>query len=189
MTQVLFPTRQRCLACRGSLGKTVHDPVLDGLYCSPRCAGVAQPTSDVTAAPRECKTLREGVWHFKRKYRSESEIPDKIRQDASTSWYGCSHCHHLHIGHSRMGTPEQLRVLHDLSVDLADVLVKLRGQATHKQVAAAAGVRPIRIKELEQGIKHADGLATLAAVLKVYRVRLGVQLPADLQRRPVRKVG
>ncbi|MGW0881256.1 hypothetical protein [Streptomyces sp. NPDC002671] len=40
-----------------------------------------------------------------------------------------------------------------------------------------AGVRPVRLKELEEGLKHPEGLETLGKVLRVYRVRLGVALP------------
>lgn len=177
MAETTFPQRKRCKTCRGSLGKTVHDPVLFGLYCSPRCAGIAVPSSLPENAPRECKTQREGKWVFKRKYRSESEIPDALRSDPSTSWYVCSHCGHLHVGHTRMGEAEKFRMFEDPLRDLPDLLVKLRGGATHKQVAEVAGVRPIRIKELEQGIRHPEALETLAKVLKVYRVRLGVALP------------
>ncbi|MFE5859743.1 hypothetical protein [Streptomyces virginiae] len=54
----------------------------------------------------------------------------------------------------------------DLAADLTDLLIKPRGQATRKQVAEVAGVRPIRLKELELG-----------KVLRVYHVRLGVAMP------------
>lgn len=75
-----------------------------------------------------------------------------------------------------MGESESFRKFEDLGRDLTDLLIKLRGQATHKQVAAVAGVRPIRIKELETGIKHEDGLETLGKILKVYQARLGVSM-------------
>lgn len=176
MAETLFPQRQRCKGCRGALGKSASDPVLRGLYCSPRCAGMAAPAQYPADAPRECKTQRDGLWTWKRRYRSESEIPDKLRQDPSTSWYGCTHCGHLHLGHTRMGESESFRKFEDLGRDLTDLLIKLRGQATHKQVAAVAGVRPIRIKELETGIKHEDGLETLGKILKVYQARLGVSM-------------
>ncbi|MET9657882.1 hypothetical protein [Streptomyces sp. NPDC006510] len=39
-------------------------------------------------------------------------------------------------------------------------------------------MRPIRLKELEEGVEHPEGLETLGKVLKVYRVRLGVALQA-----------
>jgi hypothetical protein len=122
--------------------------------------------------------MRDGRKVFKRRYRSESEIPDRLREDPSTNWYSCGHCGHLHMGHTRMGTAEKFRMFEDLGEDLSDLLVKLRGKATHKQVADVAGIRPIRLKELEAGVDHPEGLKTLGKVLKVYRVRLGVALPA-----------
>lgn len=177
MSQILFPQRQRCKTCRGGLGRTVKDEVLFGLYCSARCAGISAPATRPQDAPRECTTVRDGQKVFKRVYRAESEIPDKLREDPSTSWYTCA-WGHIHIGHTRMGTAEKFRMFMDLQEDLSDLLVKLRGQATRKQVAEVAGIRPIRLKELEEGIAHEQNLATLQQVLKVYRVKLGVALPA-----------
>lgn len=56
----------------------------------------------------------------------------------------------------------------DLGEALPDLLVKLRVKATRKQVAEVAGIRPIRLKELETGVEHPAGLKTLDKVLKVY---------------------
>lgn len=53
-----------------------------------------------------------------------------------------------------------------------------QSSAKADQVAEVAGIRPIRLKELEAGLDHPEGLKTLGKVLKVYRVRLGVALPA-----------
>lgn len=178
MAETLFPKRQRCKGCGKGLGLRPQDQVLLGLFCAPKCAGMANPAARPQDAPRECMTVRDGREVFKRRYRSESEIPDRLRGDPSTSWYSCGHCGHLHIGHTRMGTTEKFRMFEDLGEDLPDLLVKLRGKATHKQVAEVAGIRPIRLKELETGIDHHEGLRTLGKVLKVYRVRLGVALPA-----------
>lgn len=178
MAETLFPKRQRCKGCGKGLGLRPQDQVLLGLFCAPKCAGMANPAARPQDAPRECMTVRDGREVFKRRYRSESEIPDRLRGDPSTSWYSCGHCGHLHIGHTRMGTTEKFRIFEDLGEDLPDLLVKLRGKATHKQVAEVAGIRPIRLKELETGIDHHEGLRTLGKVLKVYRVRLGVALPA-----------
>ncbi|WP_309082214.1 hypothetical protein [Zhihengliuella sp.] len=44
-------------------------------------------------------------------------------------------------------------------------------------MAEVAGIRPIRLKELETGVDHPEGLKTLGKVLRAYRVRLGVALP------------
>jgi hypothetical protein len=179
VAEVLFPKRQRCKGCGKGLGLRPQDPVLLGLYCAPRCAGMANPASRAEDAPRECRTMREGKKVFKRRYRSEDEIPDRLREDPSTSWYSCGHCGHWHLGHTRMGTAEKFRMFEDLDEDLPDLLVKLRGKASHKQVAEVAGVRPIRIRELESGVDHPENLKTLGKVLKAYRVRLGVALPTS----------
>ncbi|MFJ7280472.1 helix-turn-helix domain-containing protein [Kitasatospora sp. NPDC098663] len=86
-------------------------------------------------------------------------------------------CGSIHLGHTRMGEREKFRMFEDLAADLPDLPIKLRGRATRKQVAELAGVRPIRLKELEEGLKHPEGLETLDKVLRVYRVRLGVAMP------------
>ncbi|MFF8917466.1 hypothetical protein ACF08M_30200 [Streptomyces sp. NPDC015032] len=175
MAETLFPKRQRCKACRGSLGKTVNDPVLFGLYCSPKCAGIANPATRPEDAPRECTTVRDGKKAFKRVYRSEGEIPDRLREDPSTSWYTCA-AGHIHIGHTRMGTPETFRMLGSPE-DLADFLVKRRGKATHAQVAKAAGVQPIRLKELENPKKgQRVDVHVLFAVMAVLGSRPGVAM-------------
>lgn len=179
MAETLFPKRRRCKTCGKGLGLRPQDPVLFGLYDTPKCAGIANPSIRPEDAPRECTTVRDGKKVFKRVYRSESEIPDKIRQDPSTSWYTCS-SGHIHVGHTRMGTAERFRMFEDLMVDLPDLLVKLRGNATHKQVAEVAGIRSIRLKELETGVKHPENLEALSKVMRVYRVRLGAALPVQV---------
>lgn len=173
----LFPERQRCKKCSKGLGSGAAAVFL-GLFCSAHCAGMAEPASDPSLAPRECRTERGGVWVFKRRYRSVGEIPARIRDDVSVDHYWCHHCGALHIGHSRIDTArEQFRMLHSPK-DLSTLLVKLRGKATRKQVAEVAGVRPIRLKELEEGIGHPDSLVTLFKVLGAYRTRPGVALHA-----------
>lgn len=174
MAETLFPQRQRCKTCRGNLGRTTQDPVLLGLYCTPKCAGRARPATSPNDAPRECVTQRDGRWSWKRRYRSESEIPDKIREDPSTNWYWCSHCSAIHIGHTRMGEAEKFRMLGSPE-DLADFLIKRRGKATHTQVAKAAGVQPIRLKELENPKKNQRvDIHVLFAVMSVLSARPGV---------------
>ncbi|WP_181273536.1 hypothetical protein [Brevibacterium oceani] len=176
MAETLFPQRQRCKACRGSLGRTVNDPVLLGLYCSAKCAGMAEPAVLPDDAPRGCRTQREGRWAWKKRYRSVQEIPAKLREDPSTSWYVCEeHCGHWHLGHSRMGTAESYRGL-KLGSDLRDVLVKRRGKATRSDVARVAGIRPIRLKELEEGTGHEENLVTLFKVAPVLGLELGVAI-------------
>lgn len=176
MTETLFPKRQRCKVCSKGLGKTTNDPVLFGLYCSPKCAGIVNPATNVQDAPRECTTMRDGVKVWKRKYRSESEIPTKIRDDPSSSFYWCNSCGFLHSGHTRMGEAEAFRMLNSPD-DLADFLIKRRGAATHSQVAKAAGVQPIRLKELENPKKgQRVDIHVLFAVMAVLASRPGVAI-------------
>lgn len=177
MSERLFPERQRCKDCGKGLGAS-GAAVFLGLFCSPRCAKMASPVEDAARAPRECRTERDGLWVFKRRYRSMSEIPVKIREDPTTSEYWCTnHCGALHIGHSRIDlTREAFRMLAD-ERQLADMLIKLRGKATRKDVAAVAGIRPIRLKELEEpGTVERVDLTALFKVLGVYRVRAGVAM-------------
>lgn len=178
MSDKLFPQRQRCKSCGKKLGDN-GAPVFLGLYCTARCASMAEPVTDPDRAPRECKTQRDGRWVFKRRYRSEGEIPGKLRDDPSSNWYWCtSHCGALHIGHSRIDlTREKHRVLGDRT-ELSDLLVKSRGRATHRQVAAVAGIRPIRIKELEDPASKDPDLDALFKLMAVYRLKLAAVLPA-----------
>lgn len=178
MAEKLFPQRKRCKRCSKGLGLHYSDSVLFGLYCSTACAGIPVPPTNPADAPRECVTQRDGQWQFKRRYRSEVEIPDKLRQDPSTSWYWCNVCGHLHIGHTRMGEAEKFRIFMD-AADLCDTLVKVRGKASIKDVARAAGVRPVRLKELEQGIGHLENLQTLFKVASVLGLRFGVSLQVE----------
>ena len=175
MAEKLFPERQRCKTCSKKLGGP-GVPVYLGLHCSPLCAGIAEPHQDAASAPRECKTERKGQWEFKRRYRSESEIPGNLRGDPSTNWYTCRHCGHLHIGHSHIDlTKESHRVLGD-RVALSDLLVKSRGHATLKQVSEVAKIRPIRLKELEDPASDKFDANALFAVLGVYRLKLAAVL-------------
>lgn len=177
MAEKLFPERQRCKACRGGFGEIDeygNIGALDGLYCSYRCAGAAEPSKDPARNPRECVTQRDGKWQFKRRFRSMSEVPDKLRDDPSSTQYWCSNCRLIHTGHSRIDTSkEKFRVFREID-ELSETLIKARGQATRKQVAEAAGVRPIRLKELEEGIEHPENLKTLFAVVRVLQLKVGV---------------
>jgi hypothetical protein len=171
----LFPERQRCKTCSKKLGGP-GVPVYLGLHCSPRCASIAEPHPDAASAPRECKTERGGRWEFKRRYRSDGEIPGNLREEPTASWYWCNHCAHLHIGHSRIDlTKETHRVLGDRAA-LSDLLVKSRGHATLKQVAEVAKIRPIRLKELEDPTTEKVDFNALFAVLGVYRLKLAAVL-------------
>lgn len=180
MAEVLFPKRQRCKRCGKGLGLRFDDPVLLGLYCSPKCAGMAAPTSDPGKAPRECVTQREGQWQFKRRYRSAAEIPDRIKDDPGTSVYTCQHCGGLHLGRTIVetkkvargtGTSVANRGIRDREA-LADLLVKSRNQATHAQVGQAIKARPIRIKEWEDPKFDAPSLDVLFKLLRIYKIDL-----------------
>jgi hypothetical protein len=57
--------------------------------------------------------------------------------------------------------------------ELSEVLVKARGSATRTTVGKVAGIRPIRIKEWEEGSDKADP-AALFELLKLYRISLSV---------------
>ena len=64
--------------------------------------------------------------------------------------------------------------------DLGDLLVKLRGHATLKQVAEVANIRPIRLKELEEpGLSDRVDIGALFKVLSVYRTAPGVALKTN----------
>jgi phage FluMu protein Com len=180
MAETHFPIRQRCKKCGKGFGNGASAQVYFGLFCTPRCAGIATPPTRAEDAPRECKTQRDGTaWVFKRRYRSVSEIPSKLRDDPTVSHYSCQSCGGWHIGHSRIDlTREQHRVLVDRK-EVADLLVKARGHATHRQVAEVAKVRPIRIKELEDPAFADPSLAALFAVLAVYRLKLAAVFPQE----------
>lgn len=174
MTEKMFPHRQRCKTCSKKLGEA-GAPVWLGLYDSARCALIADPVREAVDAPRECRTQRDGRWAFKRRYRFTGEIPGRIHDDPSISHYSCGHCGHWHVGHSRIGEAETFRMFTEVT-DIGDFLLKRRGRATRKQVAEAAGVRPIRLKELEEGIDHAQNLVTLFKVFAVLGSRPGVAM-------------
>ncbi len=171
MSDVLFPKRQRCKEC----GKKLEQLVVLGLYDSYKCASMANPAKTPEEAPRECKTERDGKWVFKRRYRSESEIPTKLREDPSSNWYWCTvSCGNLHIGHSRIKLDvESARVVRSRA-ELVDVLKKARGKADIKLVAKAAGVLPIRLKELEDPKSDKVDLNALFKVLAIYKLKLSV---------------
>lgn len=168
MVETLFPERQRCKTCRGSF----KSHVLNGLYCSYKCAKHPLPTTDAAKAPRECAYPRDGSAVFKRKFRCESEIPNTIMSKPDVSVYRCSHCLYLHTGTAVARTVKASKSVGTWS-ELAEVLTKARGGADRKVVAKAAGILPIRIKELEDGTAKVDPDA-LFALLRVYRLSLSV---------------
>lgn len=168
MAETLYPERQRCKTCRGAF-KT-H--ILKGLYCSYKCAKHPEPELDPAKAPRECAYERDGKFVSKRKFRCESEIPDSIMSRPDVSVYTCSNCLYLHTGTAVKRELKASKSIGSME-ELAEVLVKARGSATRTTVGKVAGIRPIRIKEWEEGSDKADP-AALFELLKLYRISLSV---------------
>ncbi|KMV19639.1 hypothetical protein ACT17_06265 [Mycolicibacterium conceptionense] len=168
MAETTFPERQRCKTCRGKLDQTV----LNGLFCSYRCAKHPEPAIDPAKAPRECAYQRDGRTVFKRQFRAESEIPDTILSRPDVSVYRCKHCLFIHTGTAVARTVKESKSIGSMA-ELSEVLIKARGKATRTTVGKVAGVRPIRIKEIEEGADRVDPEA-LFALLRLYRISLSV---------------
>lgn len=170
MSERLYPDRQRCKKC----GKGLKDIVLDGLYCSYSCGKLSRPVEDIDAAPRQCKMERDNKWLWKQKYRSESDVPERFKNDPSTNIYRCSHCHFLHIGHSRALSTEKARLILD-SETLGSFMIRVRESRneTRKDVASKLKIRPIRIKEIEEGSDNID-VKVMFALLKYYRMKMNI---------------
>lgn len=171
MAEKLFPERSRCKTCGKGLGLRAEDPVYSGLYCTPKCAKMPALARKPDLAPRECVTQRDGEWVWKRRYRSEGEIPDRVLQDGTSS-YECQHCHHLHVGRSLVDLKRAANRHLRSRADIADMLQKSRGNATLKQVAQFAGIRPIRIKEWEDPDFDTPSMDALFVLVGVYRMDL-----------------
>jgi hypothetical protein len=88
------------------------------------------------------------------------------------SIYRCSHCLYLHTGTAVARTVKAQKSVGSME-ELSEVLVKARGKATRTTVGNVAGIRPIRIKEIEEGADRIDPEA-LFALLKLYRISLAV---------------
>lgn len=58
--------------------------------------------------------------------------------------------------------------------ELVDVLLKARGKADIKTVAKAAGILPIRLRELENPKSEKVDLNALFKVLAFYKLKLGI---------------
>lgn len=153
MAETYFPERLRCKTCR----KNLSNVVLDGLYCSYRCARLPEPSSRIDDAPRHCKRFVDGVWGWKTKYTYEGAVPVKYRNDPSTNIYRCDYCRFLHIGHNRIQEePERLRrVVPDMKT-LGSVVRRYREQKNidKKTLAKALNIPVVRITEIEEGNKE-----------------------------------
>lgn len=174
MKTSLYPERQRCAKCR----KKFQALAVDGLYCSYSCGSAPAPSSNVNAAPRECKREVEGKWSFKKRYRSRGEVPRNLREDPGTNIYRCSYCRHLHVGHSKPAafTRDNLvRVVGD-SKTLGSVLSRMREEKgwSVERLAAYIKVAPARIVEVESG-KAGARLDVAMASLRALKVQIVLQ--------------
>lgn len=159
MNETLFPARTRCKKCR----KKLDDVVLNGIFCSYRCAEHPQPKQKIIEAPRHCKREVDRRWDWKTKYRYEGEVPQKLRNDPATNIYRCDHCLFLHVGHSRIKPEDQQklrRVVYD-HITLGSVIQRRRLQLNwdKKQLAKDLKIPALRITEIEAGNPSMDVVA------------------------------
>jgi hypothetical protein len=173
MSEILFPERQRCKKCRKGFDKVV----LDGLFCSYRCAGLKSPSTRLVDAPRGCKREVSGRWDWKTKFRADSEVPQRLRDDPATNVYWCDFCHFKHVGHSRVQVEdfEKLRRLVGDAVTLGSVILRAREARglSRKQLAGLLKLPMVRLKEIEEGDPKASLVNTLAVLS---RLRIAVEL-------------
>lgn len=174
MPEKLYPERQRCASCR----KKLEETVLDGQYCSYPCASVTAPSPNVDLAPRFCKREVAGKWAFKAKFRAESEVPQKLRDDPATNIYRCEYCHFLHVGHSRPVefTREKLRRTVSDTETLGSVIKRAREAkgVDIKVLAKRLKVPAIRLKEIEDGSPKMD-VSVLMHVIYALRIQMIIQ--------------
>lgn len=166
----VYPERKRCRKC----GKALKNIVLDGIYCSYDCGQLPAPIEDIDKAPRQCKMERDRVWMWKQRYRSIEEVPDRFKEDAATNIYRCNNCRFLHIGHSRPLGKETSYVVYD-NVSLGTFLQKVREnrKETRRDIATKIRIRPIRIKEIEEGSAIINTEA-LFLLLKYYKMKINI---------------
>lgn len=172
MTENLYPVRTRCKKCRKGLSDT---PIVDGIYCSYRCAGVAAPSNRVEDAPRWCKREVSGSWGFKTRFKYEGEVPQRLRDDPGTNIYRCGYCHNLHVGHNAPIAPTETS-LHRSVTDLAQagsVIQRYREALgiDRRTLAKSIKVPAIRITEIENGDKTAKA-EVLFQVLSALRITI-----------------
>ena len=148
-----------------------------GLYDTYRCAGMAEPFKRPQDAPKWCTTDRGGSLQWKKRMRHQGEMPKALKADPSASFYWCSHCGFGHVGHSRVTLEvEKTRQVRSLA-EAGEVLLKHRESLgwDRKTAAAKAGLRPIRLKELEEGSEQASWDAFFK-LLDTYRVKVALVL-------------
>jgi len=175
MAERLYPNRTRCKNCSKGLNNT---PVVDGLFCSYRCAKLPTPSTKVDDAPRGCKRQIDGKWGFKTRYKYEAEVPQRLRDDPATNVYRCDYCHNLHVGHNAPIAAVETSLHRGVTSfeQMGSVIQRQRESRnlTRKQVAAKLKFPIIRLTEIEEGRKEARA-EILFAVLKELRLSLEVK--------------
>ncbi|MBC9705725.1 MAG: hypothetical protein H9W81_12310 [Enterococcus sp.] len=174
MSNKLFPERQRCANCRKKLEATV----LDGMYCSYACLHIRVPSTKVDDAPRHCKRQINNAWGFKTRYRAESEVPQKLRDDPATNIYRCDYCHFLHVGHNRPVEFERGKLRRTITdpTTLGSVIARAREDRNIpiSVLAKRLKVPAVRIKEIEAGDKNMR-VDIMLAVLYTLRIQVVLQ--------------
>lgn len=92
----VYPDRKRCLGCRSYFGFVV----LNGLYCSARCARVPQVSADPADWPREHYSIMphsDGVRRVKRDWVSVADAERAAVRNGKQA-YRCGYCLGMHIG-------------------------------------------------------------------------------------------
>lgn len=95
MSELVWPERKRCRACR----KFFRFIVLRRLYCSYECAELPEPDPDVR--PRQCFSNRPEGLRPKRPFFSMEEAQANLvaQKDPELSAYECQNCFMYHLGH------------------------------------------------------------------------------------------
>lgn len=91
-----YPDRKRCVGCRVYFGFTV----LDGLYCSARCARVPEISADPADWPREHFSIiphSNGVRRAKRDW-GHPDLAEAAARRNGKQAYRCTYCLGQHIG-------------------------------------------------------------------------------------------
>ena len=169
MAEKLYPERLRCKACRKNLDRIV----IDGLYCSYTCAKLPTPSPKIADAPRHCKREVNGVWDWKKKFRWDGEVPQRLRDDPATNVYLCDYCHFKHVGHSRVlpvDNEKLRRTVADMKT-LGSVIQRAREKKglDKKVLAKVLKVPAIRITEIEAGDPKSN-VQVLFAILAKLRI-------------------
>lgn len=99
---LVWPERQRCLACRGPLGSTV----VHGRYCSWGCAGMPAPSQDPDDWPRQHYHVFHGRREEKAAYRSAGDARAAMLvrgpEGRHLQTYLCDYCGMWHLGKTRL---------------------------------------------------------------------------------------